>query len=82
MWKIKALPKVLNLLWCALSNCLPTITMLAKKHVLVLRLCPVCNGDEETIMHALVSRLFASQCWQRLIPDVQQEMGSEFYGWL
>lgn len=82
IWKIKAPPKALNLIWRALSWCLPTMVMLAQKQVPVLRTCPVCNGEEETIMHALVTCQFAVQCWQRIIPDVQQEVGSDFYVWL
>lgn len=79
LWKVKAPPKVLNLVWKALTYCLPTMTMLAQKQVPVLRTCPVCNGDDKTIMHALVSCPFTAQCWQRTIPDVHQVQSGEFY---
>lgn len=82
MWQVKAPPKVLNLIWRALSYCLPTMVMLDQKRVLVLKTCPVCNGEDETIFHALVTCPFAHQCWQKVIPEVVQEFGGEFEGWL
>ncbi|KAL8114965.1 hypothetical protein AgCh_021696 [Apium graveolens] len=82
IWQVKAPPKVLNLIWRALSYCLPTMVMLAQKYVPVLKVCPVCNVEEKTIIHALVTCPFANQCWQRVIPDVQQEFGRGFEGWL
>lgn len=82
IWQVKAPPKVLNLIWRALSYCLPTMVMLAQKYVPVLTVCPVCNVAEETIIHARVTCPFANQCWQRVIPDVQQEFGRGFEGWL
>lgn len=48
----------------------------------MLRVCPVCNGEDETIFHALVTCSFASLCWQGVIPGVQQERDGDFYGWL
>ncbi|XP_063941746.1 uncharacterized protein LOC135149877 [Daucus carota subsp. sativus] len=82
LWRIKAPPKALNLVWRALSFCLPTMVMLSQKRVPVLPSCPVCNGEDETIFHAMVGCPFAAQCWQSLFPDFQQHMGSEFEGWL
>lgn len=63
MWKIKAPPKVLNMVWRALAQCLPTLTALHGKHVPVSKMCPVCNGEEESTLHALVKCPFAAQCW-------------------
>lgn len=62
MWQIKAPPKVLNTIWRALAQCLPTLTALHEKHVPVIITCPVCNGEEESTLHALVTCPFASQC--------------------
>lgn len=82
LWKIRAPPKTLNLVWRDLVFCLPTMTMLAFRHVLVLSTCPVCNGDGETILHAMVTCLFVVLCWQRILPEVQQLVGDSFEGWL
>lgn len=46
MWQVKAPPKVLNLIWRALSYFLPTMVMLAQKQVPVLKTFPVCNLEE------------------------------------
>lgn len=82
MWQVKAPPKVLNLIWRALSYCLPTMVLLDQKRVSVVKTCPVCNGEDETIFHALVTCPFAHQCWQQVKPDVQLEFGRGFEGWL
>lgn len=60
IWRIKAPPKVLNLVWRALSNCLPTKINLHAKFVLVTTTCPICSGEEETVLHALVVCPFAN----------------------
>lgn len=61
VWRIKAPPKVLNFTWRALSHCLPTNSALYVKRVPVSVSWPVCNGEEETVFHALVSCPFAYQ---------------------
>ena len=63
VWQIKGPPKVLNMIWRALAQCLPTLSALHGKHVPVNRMCQVCNGEEETTLHALVKCPFAAQCW-------------------
>lgn len=55
LWKVKAPPKTLNLLWRALSECLPTKVQLPRKHVQVDTRCPVCLDGDESILHSLVS---------------------------
>lgn len=62
LWQIKAPSKCLNLVWRALSNCLPTLTQLSMKHVLVQVGFPLCNIEVETTMHCLVTCQFAKQC--------------------
>lgn len=62
---IKAPPKTLNLIWRALSNCLPTYRTLVNKFVPVSAICPVCQGGDETIYHTLLNCCFAAQCWNR-----------------
>lgn len=63
LWKVKAPPKTLNLLWRALSNCLPTKVVLVRRHVPVSSICPVCHASDKTIYHVLVECNFAAQCW-------------------
>lgn len=66
LWKIRAPPKVLNLVWHALAGCLPTLVELHYKHVSIKVRCPVCGNDNETISHAFIQCQFARQCWQVL----------------
>lgn len=65
VWRIKAPPKVLNMVWRAINQCLPTRVNLVFKRVPVSEICPICNGGAETIIHVLVTCPFASQCWRR-----------------
>lgn len=71
LWKIKAPPKVLNLVWRALIDFLPTLVELQYKHVLVQVRCMVCGNDNETITHALIQFQFARQCWRILNINIQ-----------
>ncbi|KAL8116398.1 hypothetical protein AgCh_022771 [Apium graveolens] len=82
VWRIKAPPKVLNMVWRALAHCLPTRTVLSAKRVPIPLMCPVCSGVEETIMHALVSCPFADQCWRRRGGVYQSAAGLIFDEWL
>ncbi|XP_074352995.1 uncharacterized protein LOC141692156 [Apium graveolens] len=82
LWKIKAPPKSLNLVWRALSNCLPTLVQLQMKRVQVQAICPQCQGEPQTTLHALVQCPFASQCWSIMFPSVQVNVSSCFNSWL
>uniref|UniRef100_A0A803PY00 Reverse transcriptase zinc-binding domain-containing protein n=1 Tax=Cannabis sativa TaxID=3483 RepID=A0A803PY00_CANSA len=66
LWQLKIPPKVKNLLWRAVSGCLPTSFMLCTKNVDVPATCPVCQGNIETIMHALVTCPFAHACLNKV----------------
>ncbi|XP_074328054.1 uncharacterized protein LOC141665964 [Apium graveolens] len=39
-------------------------TVLNAKQVSISVMCLICNGEVETILHAIVSCLFATQCWR------------------
>lgn len=82
LWRIKAPPKVLNLVWRALSNVLPTKTNLYAKFVPVTTMCPICDGGDETIMHALVECPFADSCWRRRDREYQGVDADSFAVWL
>lgn len=78
VWRVKAPPKVLNLIWRALSNSLPTKSQLVQKFVPILNTCPFCNTEEETTMHVLVTCPVAKQCWVGLLPVNQVNDGTDF----
>lgn len=56
--------------------------MLQQKHVPVLGTCPVCDGENDTIFHALVQCPFAIQCWQLHMPAVLSYLGEDFMLWI
>ncbi|KAF4386100.1 hypothetical protein F8388_016352 [Cannabis sativa] len=65
MWKLKIPLKVKNLMWRAGMNCLPTMVQLRSKHVNVSSQCPVCQIEDEPILHRLVSCPEATLCWNQ-----------------
>lgn len=82
MWNIKAPPKALNLVWRAVSFCLPTKTLLQTKHVQIDNMCPVCNEEIETIFHSLVQCKVAALCWRIYNPKIIMDVTMELPEWL
>lgn len=80
-WRVKAPPKVLNFMWRALSNCLPTMVMLSQKQVPVSVVCQVCKNGEETVEHILCHCTLAAQCWQRVLPRFSVNGNYNFFQW-
>lgn len=44
--------------------------------------CPICAGDNESIVHSLVSCPFAKQCWQALNINVVGDHTKDFNSWM
>lgn len=82
LWRIKAPPQTLNLVWRALTYCLPTLVQLQQKHVNVGILCPVCSMDIETVEHAIFLCPFAVKCWSVLNNAIKCETGLNVSQWL
>ncbi|XP_074347620.1 uncharacterized protein LOC141686486 [Apium graveolens] len=55
--------------------------MLQQKHVPVVACCPVCNGENESIIHSLVSFLVAAQCWHKAFPELSAVVATDFFSW-
>lgn len=73
LWRIKLPGKMLNLLWRACINVLPTKTALASKNVDVVKTCAWCHVYNEDAVHALFTCCFAREMWnlvglQRVVP--------------
>lgn len=73
--------KVSNMVWRALSNCLPTRVSLAQKKVHVSSLCPWCKVHNETVVHALVLCPAAQLCWSQVLPEVNGCDFEDFPQW-
>lgn len=82
VWRIKAPPKVLNMVWRAFSSCLPTKTVLYSRYVPIDTRCPVCNGEDESIRHILVECPFADQCWRSIGRVCSNSGENGFPSWL
>ncbi|XP_074351625.1 uncharacterized protein LOC141690750 [Apium graveolens] len=63
LWNLKLPGKVLNLVWRACRDCLPTTQALALKRVNVPVMCPWCQLCEEDGVHVLFQCSFAREVW-------------------
>lgn len=66
MWSLKVPLKVKHMIWRAATGCLPTKVQLQSKQVHIDNLCPQCQIEPESTIHALVTCIFARECWIRL----------------
>lgn len=81
MWTFKAPPKPLNLVWRAVTSCLPTKTQLQTKHVQIDNTCPVCGCDIESIM-PLAQGEVATTCWNIFSTNIVTLVNMYFLTWL
>ncbi|KAH9786019.1 reverse transcriptase domain-containing protein [Citrus sinensis] len=63
LWGLEVPGKVKHFFWCALMNVLPTVDNLRPRKVEVSPICPICNAENESVLHCLVECLFAQSCW-------------------
>lgn len=63
LWKAHIHPKVKNFTWKVCHDILPTKVNLRRKGVGVEMECGVCQGEEETAAHVLLSCPFARAVW-------------------
>ncbi|XP_062103848.1 uncharacterized protein LOC133814961 [Humulus lupulus] len=81
LWNLKIPPKAKNILWRATSGCLPTSLLLRSRHIEIPPVCAVCQSDQESILHALVTCPFANSCWAKSKVGVLVGPFSEFGDW-
>ncbi|KAM6548802.1 hypothetical protein CsatB_020478 [Cannabis sativa] len=81
LWQLKIPPKVKNLLWRAITDCLPTCLQLVTKHVSISAICPVCTDQVESIVHVLLTCPFAMSCWRTLGITYDPICPLSFGGW-
>ncbi|XP_074347310.1 uncharacterized protein LOC141686155 [Apium graveolens] len=71
VWRINASAKILNLVWRSLSFCLPRMSILGQKKVVVDTRCPVCKIESETVEHVFLRCTVAIQCWGLILSGMQ-----------
>ena len=67
MWHLKIPAKIRIFAWRACTNALPTKLNLNKKGINTSVLCPICEQEVESTLHALVSCVSARQVWDRWV---------------
>ncbi|KAM6593181.1 hypothetical protein CsatA_000884 [Cannabis sativa] len=80
-WNINVPPKVLHFLWRSLSETLPTKVQLASRHVPLDLQCPMCNFEDESIVHLLIQCSFAQSCWHRSSLNAAALLDGKFSTW-
>lgn len=61
-WNLKIPIKVRHFMWRAIRECLPIKDTLRSRRIKVDIKCPVCNLNEETSIHALLTCPIAALC--------------------
>lgn len=62
--------------------CLPTKDQLRIKRVDVNAMCPLCNFDQETIIHTLIYCSFARLCWDSIGCMSEVQECTSFADWM
>ncbi|KAF4404367.1 hypothetical protein G4B88_014823 [Cannabis sativa] len=81
LWQLQLPPKVLNFMWRASTNSLPTRFNLSTKHVPIAATCLFCLAAPETILHVLVQCSFAQSCWSKVPISVVALDAMMFSSW-
>lgn len=66
VWGLKLPGKVINLVWRACKNVLPTASELIKRYVAIDSMCPWCHLQCETPVHTLFTCSFAKELWDKV----------------
>lgn len=83
LWNLRVPPKVKNFLWRACREILPVRERLFRKGIGPSKVCPVCNAEDETVLHALVRCSAANVVWFASSLGLRSDMimGSSFFDW-
>lgn len=66
IWKLKTLPRIKTFLWICAYNSIGVKVCLAMRGVVDEDLCPICQRDLESIMHALSDYPRVKEVWTQL----------------
>ncbi|KAM6564303.1 hypothetical protein CsatB_024301 [Cannabis sativa] len=81
LWQLQLPPKVLNFLWRASTNSLPTRFHLSTKHVPIAATCPFCLAAPEMTLHVQVGCSFAQSFWSKVPINVVVPDAMLFSSW-
>ncbi|CAA7027943.1 unnamed protein product [Microthlaspi erraticum] len=63
VWTLKTTKKLKHFIWQAIAGITPVCSRLADRHCGIVRACPRCGAEEETINHMLFECPLAKQTW-------------------
>ena len=66
LWKIDTIPKIQHFIWLYLHSSVPVRKMLANRGITSQKACPICQNQEESIIHLLRDCPFATKFWKDL----------------
>ena len=66
VWKVDIWPKISSFLWLCHHNSVPVRQVVAARGINCDTTCPLCNNQEETILHLLRDCPFAVSFWQAI----------------
>jgi hypothetical protein len=70
IWKMWTSPKCMFFLWLAALNHCWTANRLARWGLEHPEKCPLCDQEDETVQHLLVSCVFAREVWAQILSKV------------
>ena len=76
IWKIDMLPKIVHFMWLCHHNSIPVRGVLASRGISCCTQCPVCNDQEETIIHTLRDCNFARMFWDKTVCHLYSDIPS------
>ncbi|GAV69995.1 zf-RVT domain-containing protein [Cephalotus follicularis] len=74
LWSLNIPPKIRLFGWKCCRNILPTNLSLAKRMPQKDPMCRICQGEEESIMHALFHYHWASKVWDDSNLSIMDEL--------
>ncbi|WVZ55719.1 hypothetical protein U9M48_006344 [Paspalum notatum var. saurae] len=87
IWKSWAPLRCKIFIWLALKNRCWTADRLAKRGLPHPAICPLCDQEQETVQHLLISRVFSHEIWTIVLSNLgmqalsPQPDGKSFSGW-
>lgn len=67
IWKLKAHSKVLFFIWTALNARIPTLDFLQKRGFILPNVCPLRQGDTESVDHTQLHCPFTCEIWSSIL---------------
>ncbi|XP_021746156.1 uncharacterized protein LOC110712039 [Chenopodium quinoa] len=87
IWSYKGPPKLKHFLWNAAKGNLAVKSRLMQRHIVGDSKCPLCENENETILHALFDCTMAKEIWlhsqyRRIVDEAPAESFADRWVWL